>query len=156
MKKQFLLVYILFGCIVFEAYSQIGIFYSTDKDLSNSLINYIYQDKRNYIWVATEDGLNKFDGIKFTVYKNNPKDTTSLKSNYVRCLFEDSKDRFWVGCINGLQQFDRKTNKFKEVKLFSSDKRIYTHITSITESNDGSIWLSTSGEGVLKISNENG
>ncbi|MGB4284394.1 MAG: two-component regulator propeller domain-containing protein, partial [Bacteroidales bacterium] len=123
MKKQFLLVYILFGCIVFEAYSQIGIFYSTDKDLSNSLINYIYQDKRNYIWVATEDGLNKFDGIKFTVYKNNPKDTTSLKSNYVRCLFEDSKDRFWVGCINGLQQFDRKTNKFKEVKLFSSDKR---------------------------------
>jgi ligand-binding sensor domain-containing protein len=71
-------------------------------------------------------------------------------------LFEDSKDRFWVGCINGLQQFDRKTNKFKEVKLFSSDKRIYTHITSITESNDGSIWLSTSGEGVLKISNENG
>lgn len=120
------------------------------------MINYIYQDKRNYIWVATEDGLNKFDGIKFTVYKNNLKDTTSLKSNYVRCLFEDSKDRFWVGCINGLQQFDRKTNKFKEVKLFSSDKRIYTHITSITESNDGSIWLSTSGEGVLKISNENG
>ena len=156
MKKQFFLLSIFFGCIAFDASSQIGIFYSTDKDISNSLINFIYQDKRNYLWIATEDGLNKYDGIKFTVYKNNPKDTTSLKSNYVRCLFEDSKDRFWVGCINGLQQFDRKTNKFKEVKLFSSDKRIYTHITSITESNDGSIWLSTSGEGVLKISNENG
>jgi len=156
MKKQFLLVYILFGCIVFEAYSQIGIFYSTDKDLSNSLINYIYQDKRNYIWVATEDGLNKFDGIKFTVYKNDPNDSTSLKNNYVRCLFEDSKDRFWIGCINGLQQFDRKTNTFEEIKIFSStNKRIYPHIISIIEANDGCIWISTSGEGILKISEKN-
>ena len=70
MKKQFIFVVILFGSIVFKANSQTGIFYSTDKDISNSLINFIYQDKRNYLWIGTEDGLNKFDGIKFTVYKD--------------------------------------------------------------------------------------
>ncbi|MFY9516272.1 MAG: two-component regulator propeller domain-containing protein, partial [Dysgonamonadaceae bacterium] len=156
MKKQFIFVVILFGSIVFKANSQTGIFYSTDKDISNSLINFIYQDKRNYLWIGTEDGLNKFDGIKFTVYKNDPNDTTSLKNNYVRCLFEDSQNRFWVGCINGLQQFDRKTNKFEEVQLFSStNNRIYPHIISIIEAKDGSIWISTSGEGVLKMSKNN-
>lgn len=61
---------IVLACLV-HSYSnaQTGIFYSTDKDLSNSLINSIYQDKRDYIWIATEDGLNKFDGVKFSVYK---------------------------------------------------------------------------------------
>lgn len=156
MKKRFILVLIVLGGIVFKAKSQIGIFYSTDKDISNSLINYIYQDKRDYLWIATEDGLNKFDGIKFTVYKNNLKDTTSLKNNYVKCLFEDSQNRFWVGCINGLQLFDRKTNKFEEVKLLSSsNERVYPHIISIIEASDGTIWLSTSGEGVMKMSKEN-
>lgn len=156
MKKQFIFVIFFVVAIVFKANGQTGIFYSTDKDISNSLINGIYQDKRNYLWIATEDGLNKFDGIKFTVYKNDPNDTTSLKNNYVRCLFEDSQNRFWVGCINGLQQFDRKTNKFEEVQLFSStNNRIYPHIISIIEANDGSIWISTSGEGVLKMSKNN-
>ncbi len=156
MKKQFIFVIFFVVAIVFKANGQTGIFYSTDKDISNSLINGIYQDKRNYLWIATEDGLNKFDGIKFTVYKNKPNDSTSLKNNYVRCLFEDSKNRFWVGCINGLQQFDRKTNHFEEIKLFSStDKRIYPHIISIIEANDGCIWISTSGEGILKISEKN-
>ncbi len=134
-----------------SASAQTGIFYSTDKDLSNSLINNIFEDKRNYIWIATEDGLNKFDGVKFTVYKNNQNDKNSLKNNYVRCLFEDSKGRFWIGGINGLQLFDRKTNKFTTVNLYSSGNILQPHVTSIIESSDGTIWLSTSGEGILRL-----
>ena len=61
-----------------SAMAQTGVFYSTDKDISNSLINYLYQDKRNYVWIATEDGLNKYDAVKCTIYKNNPSDTTTL------------------------------------------------------------------------------
>ncbi|MBP9016223.1 MAG: response regulator [Paludibacteraceae bacterium] len=152
--KKFLTL-LVFCMSTFDIQSQIGIFYSTDKDISNSLINHIYQDKRNYLWIATEDGLNKYDGIKFTVYKNEPKDSTSLKNNYVRCLFEDSKNRFWVGCINGLQQFNRQTNQFEEIKLLSENNQsLCTHITSIIESKDGNIWISTSGEGVLKNSKD--
>jgi len=152
--KKFLTI-LIFCLTTFGISGQIGIFYSTDKDISNSLINYIYQDKRNYLWIATEDGLNKYDGIKFTVYKNEPKDSTSLKNNYVRCLFEDSKNRFWVGCINGLQQFNRQTNQFDDIKLLSANNQLLsTHITSIIESKDGNIWISTSGEGVLRMTKD--
>lgn len=152
---RFLMLLISFFSI-FEAKSQIGIFYSTDKDISNSLINYIYQDKRNYLWIATEDGLNKYDGIKFTVYKNEPKDSTSLENNYVKCLFEDSKNRFWIGSINGLQQFNRQTNCFEDIQLLSSKGHPITRlVTSIIEDRQGNVWISTSGDGILKMSKEN-
>ncbi|KAA6307281.1 Sensor histidine kinase TodS, partial [termite gut metagenome] len=84
---------ILFFLFNFSLYGQIGTFYSTDHELSSTLINGIYQDRRNYIWIATEDGLNKYDGVRFTVYKNFPNDSTSIKNNYVRSLFEDSDGR---------------------------------------------------------------
>lgn len=154
MKSLSLKFISIFWVLCITVNAQTGIFYSTDKDLSNSLINSIYQDKRDYIWIATEDGLNKFDGVKFSVYKNNQKDVNSLKNNYVRCLFEDSKGRFWIGGINGLQLFDRKTNKFTTVNLYSSGNILNPHVTSIIESTDGTIWLSTSGEGVIKLSPE--
>jgi len=87
-------------------------FYSSDGELSNSLINSIYQDRRGFIWVATQDGLNCMEGRSITVYRRQQNDSTSLKNNYVKALFEDSSGSFWVGCINGLQRYDRSTDSF--------------------------------------------
>lgn len=132
--------------------AQIGTFYTTDNELiSSSLINSIYQDRRNYIWIATEDGLNKFDGVKFTIYKNRPDDSTTIKNNYVRSLFEDSFGRFWVGCINGLHLYNRATDQFTEVNLYNNHLLISPHITSIIESKIHDIWITTSGEGIIRI-----
>ena len=86
---------LLFLCAIpVILYTQIGTFYSTDNELSSSLINAIYQDKRNYVWIATEDGLNKFDGVRFTIYKNHPGDTTTIRNNYVRSLLKTLKADF--------------------------------------------------------------
>ena len=131
--------------------SQNGRFYSTDKDLSNSLINKVYQDKKGFIWVATEDGLNKFDGTHFSIYRNNAQDSTSLKNNYVRSLYEDSHGNFWIGCINGLQLYDRSTDAFSEVHLQRNGKSVYPHIMSIIERSNGEIWMSTSGQGAISV-----
>src|SRR5512134_3295621 len=107
MKRSIsLILLIICSCLMQTLLAQTGTFYSPDKDLSNSLINSIYQDHRNYIWIATEDGLNKFDGVRFTIYKNRHGDNTSIKNNYVITMFEDSKGRFWIGCINGLLQYN--------------------------------------------------
>ncbi|MDR2474806.1 MAG: hybrid sensor histidine kinase/response regulator, partial [Bacteroidales bacterium] len=131
---------------------QIGTFYSTsDNELSSSLINAIYQDKQNYIWVATEDGLNRFDGVRFAVYKNLPGDFSSIKNNYVRSLFEDTAGRFWVGCINGLHLYNRVTDKFTQVKLYSGERLLTPHITSIIETRNHEIWIATSEEGIIRI-----
>jgi len=150
MKNRNLLLFILLN-IFLQAFSQIGTFYSTDKGLSNSLINSIYQDHRNYIWIATEDGLNKFDGVKFTVYKNKSSDQRTIKNNYVRALLEDSQNRFWVGCVDGLHLYDRSEDSFTEVGLYTGNTKIYPHITSIIESKNSEIWVSTSGQGVIRI-----
>ena len=58
--------------------------------MSSSFINKVYQDKKGFIWIATENGLNRFDDTKFLVYNKIQDDSTSLKSSYVRTLFEDS------------------------------------------------------------------
>jgi ligand-binding sensor domain-containing protein/signal transduction histidine kinase/CheY-like chemotaxis protein/AraC-like DNA-binding protein len=132
-------------------FGQKSLFFTSEKELSSSLINAVYQDSRNYIWIATEDGLNRYDGNRFTVYKNAPDDEHSLRNNYTRCMFEDSRGRFWVGCINALQLYNRNTDNFSEIVINNDSARIFPHITSVIESRDKEIWITTSGEGVIRI-----
>ncbi|MDD3161939.1 MAG: two-component regulator propeller domain-containing protein [Bacteroidales bacterium] len=147
----------LFFCLCFylgfalSGTAQVGKFYSTDKEISNSLINKVYQDRKGFVWIATEDGLNRFDGLRFTMYRNSAGDSTSLKNNYVRAVYEDTQNRFWVGCINGLLLYDRAKDLFREVEVYQNEKRIFPLITSILESTNGDIWIATSGYGLLSI-----
>lgn len=114
------------------------------------MINKLYQDRKGFIWIATENGLNKFNGATFTVYRKDPADSTSLKNNYIRTLHEDSSGIFWIGCLDGLMTFDRNTDTFSEVTIMSPEgKRLYPHVTSILESRNGDLWFATSGEGLL-------
>ncbi len=152
MKKRNSALFLLFIFGQFcPLFSQIGTFYSTDKDLSNSLINCIYQDKRSYIWIATEDGLNKFDGVKFSIYRNKQGDRSTIKNNYVRSLYEDTRGNFWVGCVNALNLYNRAKDSFSEVQLYNGAQKIHPHITSIIESRSGEIWITTSGHGIIRI-----
>lgn len=134
--------------------AQTGSFFSTDADLSNSLINSIYQDSRNYIWIATEDGLNKYDGVRFTIYRSKKGDPATLKNNYVRTVYEDSKGRIWVGCINGLMLYDRSLNSFTELPVYFRKQIIEPHITSIIELASGELMIATSGGGVIRPSDD--
>lgn len=124
---------------------------TSDQKLSNSLITNIYQDAHGYIWICTEDGLNRFDGIHNTTYRNNASDSTTIGSNYVHCVYEDRKQHFWIGCINGLQLFDRATETFTNIKLTSEQELIHPHIVGVVETSDGKIWAATSGRGLLLI-----
>lgn len=92
--------------------AQTGKVYTTDMGLSSSLINQIFQDQQGFVWVATEYGLNKFDGLRFTNYRHVSADSSSIKNNYVRTLFEDSRCNLLVGCIDGLMKYDRETDTF--------------------------------------------
>lgn len=132
--------------------AQTGRFYSTDKELSNSLINKVYQDKRGFIWVATEDGLNKFDGNRFIVYKKNKNEPDGLMNNYVKTLFEDSKGRFWIACINGIQIYDQATNTFQTIPIqHNRDNMAPQTSANIIELQNGEIWLGTYGGGIISL-----
>ncbi len=152
--KKLIITFLILQLTIFsiKLFSQTGRLYTTDYELSNSLINTIYQDSRNYIWIATEDGLNKYDGVKFTIYRNEKGNPRSLKNNYVRSLFEDSKGRFWVGCVNGLMLYDRVTDSFTEVPLYYGSRLLEPHVSSIIETRNGEILISTSSDAILKYS----
>src|SRR6478752_4370660 len=72
----------------------------------------IIQDKFSFIWIATEDGLNLFDGYHFTIYRNDPSDSTSISNNNVYSISEDKDGNLWVGTQTGLNFYDRSQNKF--------------------------------------------
>ncbi|MDR2813221.1 MAG: response regulator [Prevotellaceae bacterium] len=126
-------------------------FFSIDQGLSNSLINQVYQDKKGFIWVATENGLNKFDGNKFTVYRKIPGDATSLNNNQIQTMLEDSSGNFWLRAL-GLMKYNRDFDTFQEVFIRDeSGKRIYPPITSICERKNGDVWFASSGIGLFSV-----
>lgn len=67
-------------------------FFTTDRELSSSLINKIYQDRNGMIWIATEDGLNRYDGAKFITYKHDPETSTPSAITTYECCTRTAKD----------------------------------------------------------------
>ncbi|MGL5314668.1 MAG: ligand-binding sensor domain-containing protein [Peptostreptococcaceae bacterium] len=79
--------------------------------LSQSTVEAIYQDSKGYIWIGTNDGLNKYNGHKFEVYKHNNNSENSITNNYVVAINEDKKGNLWVGTAYGLSKMDPKSKK---------------------------------------------
>src|SRR5262249_3314632 len=85
---------------------------SVEQGLSQSLVTSIVQDRQGFIWFGTIDGLNRYDGYGFAVYRHIPKDNTSLVANEINTIFEDSEGLLWIGTANGLSCYDAKTRIF--------------------------------------------
>lgn len=152
----FRIVVLLLYCsvAVFCAKAQTDRFYSTESGLSSSLINQLFQDSRGFIWSATEYGLNRFDGLRFSCYRHVAGDTLSIKNNYVRALFEDSRKNLFVGCMDGLMRYDRETDSFCEIPMMRAGRRVYPHVTQLQELHDGQIWMTTTGQGMFRLDRE--
>ena len=106
---QLLLITILFSQSINPQFDQI----TTEHGLSNNRVNAILKDSKGFMWFGTADGLNRFDGNEFKIYKYNPDDSTSISGNNVISLCEDRKGNIWVGTFgDGLNRFDRSTGKF--------------------------------------------
>lgn len=156
MKALFKILFlVLILCLSpLQIQSQTGRFYSTDKGLSSSLINQLYQDSKGYVWVATEYGLNRFDGLRFANYWQMTPGSVSLKNNYVRSLYEDSRQNLWIGCIDGLMKYDPETDTFEEIPVIRAGKRVFPHVTQMLELHNGEVWLTTTGQGMFRLDNE--
>jgi signal transduction histidine kinase/ligand-binding sensor domain-containing protein/DNA-binding response OmpR family regulator len=89
--------------------------FSTINGLSSSTCLDIYQDRQGFLWFATIDGLNKFDGYEFTVYRPSQNDLASLSSSRITSITEDKDERLWIGTSNGLNILDKGTGKFHHI-----------------------------------------
>lgn len=142
----------LFLLLTFYSYAQPGKFFSVDTELSSSLISEVHQDKSGVIWIATEDGLNRYDGSKFTIYKQNINATNSLLSNFMRLIFEDSKGHLFLGFYNGLQLYNDTTGKFTEIPLVLENGEPFSaHVITMLERKNGEILVGTAGHGLFSV-----
>ncbi|RPH30981.1 MAG: hypothetical protein EHM93_14950 [Bacteroidales bacterium] len=112
MKKLSFLVLIM--AIVITSFSQNYRInhYTVKQGLSQSVIYSLLQDSRGFIWVGTQDGLNRFDGYSFIKYIQTPSDTNSLSDNWVYSISEDSNGNLWIGTRRGLCMYNYALNNF--------------------------------------------
>ncbi len=119
--------------------------YKISDGLSQNFTTDICQDKLGYIWVGTQDGLNRFDGYEFKIYRQNPSDKQSLSDNYIIDLFIAPDSLLWIVNNNGLEVYDYKTDKFKSVlkNKQSKNSTYLTNIKAVTSDDSGIVWLRT-------------
>lgn len=119
--------------------------------LSNSKVRGILQDRYGFMWFATQDGLNRYDGYGFTVYKNNPDDPGSLSHNGLREIIEDSRGNIWIATWGGgVNVFNQNTQQFTR---FTHDKNDSHSISDdfvfcLLEDHEGTIWIGTDKGGL--------
>ncbi len=115
--------------------------FNADHDISSSLVNQIYQDRSGMIWIATENGLNRYDGNKFTIYRNIPGDSTSLCNNFVKSLFEDADGRLYVCTRRGIQTYDAATDAFRPRMRFADGRGFRASVNQAVRRNDNEYWV---------------
>ncbi len=135
----------LLACLTARA--DYGRLYTADQ-LSSSMIDYVTQDSYGFIWVATQYGLNKFDGYRFTHFFTDRNDSVSVPDNDISRILVDSQRRLWVGCAKGLSRFDYERNCFVR---YPFPDGLLPRVECIIEDTDGNVLVGTAGYGLFSI-----
>lgn len=119
--------------------------FGVDNGLSQQVIQSIYQDSKGFLWVGTQEGLNRYDGFRFRQYLHEPSDTDSLSDVWVRAISEDIYGNLWVGTTAGLNILDKKTDKFLRIydKPGSAYQFVGKIVYSIWRDNSNNMWVLT-------------
>jgi signal transduction histidine kinase/ligand-binding sensor domain-containing protein len=121
--------------------------------LSESSVRGIAEDSKGFMWFATEDGLNKFDGYRFTVYKNNPADTFSISNNSNKSILNDSRNNLWIVTRNGLNLYDQEKDRFYNYKSsrYIGLKPFKADVEAICEDQKGHFWVACGTSGLFHL-----
>lgn len=150
-RKKLITVIALLTCL--NLYAQVGKLFDADKQLSSSFTSQVYQDRDGFIWVATRNGLNKYDGYQFQVIKKESKAHMGMASNYVNCILQDRNGLFYIGMYGALQSFNNY--QFKEIKVHDLQGHVLPpYVTCFWERQNGDIMIGTSGHGLLQLTDK--
>ena len=97
---------------------------SIEQGLSQVTVNCILQDRQGFVWFGTQDGLNKYDGYKFSIYRHDPENSASLSNNNIWSIFEDANGNLRIGTPGGgLNKFNKKTEIFTRYQQGQEEQR---------------------------------
>ena len=111
----------------------------------------IHQDHQGFIWIGTENGLNRFDGKYFLEFRFDPEDPETLDDNWINTIYEDSQNNLWIGTKMGMNRLNRKTGKIERIPLMSEGQNIKGTINNIYEVSAGQLWITTPFKGLFKL-----
>ncbi len=153
LKIKILFIIILEAALISAQVRDIQFEHLTVEDgLSSNTIFSIIQDSRGFLWIGTYDGLNRYDGYEFKVYKNVPEDSTSISDNMIRALHEDKYGDIWIGCGwgGGLNKYFRETEKFVRYLHDPGNPSSISsnNIYAICSDKSGNLWIGTDGGGL--------
>ncbi len=157
-KKYLVIIVVLTALQIFSQSKRLRFDHiNSESGLSDNYVTHIFQDKKGFIWISTQDGINRYDGYEFKHYKHIPGNLNSLSDFAVNHIFEDSKGIFWISTRDGLNKFNPMTETFVHYKMNKDDpnslsaKRIY----GCVEDKNGNIWIATSN-GLNRFDQSNG
>lgn len=121
--------------------------------LSSDVILDIIQDSKGFMWFCTEDGLNRYDGYTFKIYRKDHNDTNSLLDNELTCIAEDGEQKLWIGTKNhGISIYDPSEERFQHISTSQGKPRLPTdQIKALHIDDAGNTWVGTENYGVLRI-----
>ena len=147
---------LLLGGILVPAAGQNARLYLPETGLPNSQVNRIYQDRSNYIWICTEGGLVRFDGMRFETYQHDRESANCLSSSSVIDMLEDGQGTMWIGTAAGLDILDSEYASFTHFDLHRNpDTPVNPYIGRLLEvPTAGTLIVGTGGAGVFVIDTE--
>ncbi len=147
-----LLAVVIFLCSLPLTAQQVNFRHLTiDDGLSQNAVLSSIQDSHGFMWFGTKDGLNRYDGYNFRIFQNDPRDSTSISSNYICSIFEDRRGKIWIGTLAGeLNIYFETSGTFRRVSDLDNDSQI----TTIAEDKSGNVWIGTGRNGIFRIAHD--
>lgn len=119
--------------------------FTIENGLSQTEINHILRDSKGYLWLATKDGLDRYDGNSFYIFRHQPSDSNSICDNYVRHLCEDHNGNIWIATINGLSIYNPQSGVFTNFHNDPDDANSISDnsLFFVYEDHEGIMWVKT-------------
>lgn len=119
--------------------------FTIEQGLSDNTVNACFQDRIGYLWFGTNDGLNRYDGYSFAVYKHQPGNPNSISNNRINALLEDEEGLLWIATDGGLNWFDPRTETFRSYQHDPADEKSISHnqVKNLLIDESGLLWLGT-------------
>ncbi|HEU5290730.1 MAG TPA: two-component regulator propeller domain-containing protein, partial [Cyclobacteriaceae bacterium] len=142
-----------FSLISFSSFAQTKFkVFDSESGLSSVSITSIVQDRTGYLWIGTGNGLNRFDGNSFRIYRYSSHDTNSIGSNRINCLAVDKFNRIWIGHESSITCYDQSRNRFTRYQLGSTDNGT----SFISFDKYDRVWVGIDGSGLIVLNPESG
>ncbi len=125
--------------------------FDSNKGLSQGSVHCMFQDSEGFLWIGTQDGLNRFDGYRFTIYRHSDEDSLSLSDSFILSITEDTFGRLWIGTRGGLNCMDRKTGVCNRFYVSETEKHLFQNTYhSLFVDRNNKLWFQHEGYNYCK------